>query len=180
MASIWPSWNWKQLLRFLICKYARFNPALVRIECEIWRLLFHVYLRRKKLLWVFRTFLRVPFVYLVNEDSISLSAFNGFLKRIFSLSASDGYLERPLTVDQLHWEVNWPCWLHFAWLPHFHQQWSLVFWNNSILFNYDLEECLKNSPVFLLWQVGQKGDTIVTGVLLAMIPFDISDLEGAL
>ena len=29
-------------------------------------------------------------------------------------------------------------------------------------------------------QVGQKGDTIVTGVLLAMIPFDISDLEGAL
>ena len=53
-----------------------------------------------------RTFLRVPFVYLVNEDSISLSAFNGFLKRIFSLSASDGYLERPLTVDQLHWEVN--------------------------------------------------------------------------
>ena len=28
--------------------------------------------------------------------------------------------------------------------------------------------------------MGQKGDTIVTGVLLAMIPFDISDLEGAL
>ena len=48
MASIWPSWNWKQLLMFLICKHARFNPAIVRIECEIHMTVIGLCLFKKK------------------------------------------------------------------------------------------------------------------------------------
>ena len=96
MASIWSLSNWKQLLRFVICKYARFNPALVWIECEIWQLLFHVYFEKNHCyeFWGYSSvYLLCIWSMKILFRSLRLMDFwNGFSRYLHLMDISKGHL----------------------------------------------------------------------------------------
>ena len=84
------------LLMFLICKYARFNPAPVKIECEIWRLLIHAYLREKnccEFSGLSSVYLLCIWSMMILFRSLRLMDFwNGFSRYLHLMDISKGHL----------------------------------------------------------------------------------------